>query len=150
MVKKMTEKIIQFIANYDDWVSIKKLKIDDSTDPRTVMEFLTSLGTGIDSKIESNLGKAVDLDKLNNAIEEVAVGKSEEEIASALKEVTSRKIGSIIKEITSLDGLQKNEIKELDQFCRVYAVKKILKKCRLMIEYSEVEIPGMKKLKKKK
>ncbi|MFH1588185.1 MAG: DUF2666 family protein [Candidatus Diapherotrites archaeon] len=146
----MSEKTIQFMANYDDWTSIKKLKIDESTDPKTIMEFLTSLGYGIDSKIESNMGKIIALDKLNAAINEVNAGKGEQEIAEALKEIGSRKVGAVIKEITALDGLQKNEIKELDQFCRVYAQKKILKKCGLMIDYSEVEIPGMKRLKKNK
>ena len=37
------EKCIQFIANYDDWVSIKKMKITEATGAKTVLEFLASL-----------------------------------------------------------------------------------------------------------
>ena len=55
------DKVIQFIANYDDWVAVKKLKIEEKTDPRTIMEFLAGLGIGIDRKIEQNLGKATTL-----------------------------------------------------------------------------------------
>ena len=67
----------------------------------------------------------------------------------ALKAVTKRNISSIIKEITNLPGLQKNEIKELNEFCKVYAIRRILKNCTLMIDYSEIKIPGMRKTKKK-
>ncbi|MBN2127248.1 MAG: DUF2666 family protein [Candidatus Diapherotrites archaeon] len=143
------DKTIQFIANYDDWVSIKKLKIEPGMEPKTVMEFLASLGTGIDKKVEENLGKTIDLNKLNKEIDEIKTGKTEEEISEALKAVTKRNISAVIKEITSLPDLQKNEIKELEEFCKVYAVKKILKKCELMIDYSEIKIPGMRKTKVK-
>lgn len=144
------EKSIQFVANYDGWVSVKKLKIEEKTDSKTVMEFLASLGTGIDSKIAFNLGKIVDLKKLDTAIKDIKPGKTEEEIAIALKELNSRKVSQAIKETTELLELQANEKKELEQFCRVYAARKILSECGIMVDYSGIEIPGMKRLKKKK
>ena len=64
------EKFIQFVANYEDWVSVKKLKVEPGMEPRTVMEFLASLGTGIDKKVEENLRKCVALDKLDAALKE--------------------------------------------------------------------------------
>lgn len=142
------EKYIQFVANYDDWVSIKKLKIEPVTDPRTVMEFLASLGTGIDSKIEANLRKLVALDRVDAAIAELGLGKKD--TAKAIEEVGSRKVNSAIKEIVALPTLQTGEQKELEQFCRVYAMRKTLKECGLMVDYTGVEIPGMKRLMKKK
>jgi hypothetical protein len=144
------DKTIQFIANYDDWVSIKKLKIEEKMEPKTIMEFLASLGTGIDGKVEENLRKTLDLNKLDKEINEINTGKTEKEISEALKAVTKRNVSSVIKEITEKLELQKNEKKELEQFCKVYAIRKILKKCELMIDYSEIDIPGMKRLKKKK
>ncbi len=33
------EKYINFIANYDDWVAIKKLKVEPATQPTTIREF---------------------------------------------------------------------------------------------------------------
>jgi len=29
---------IQFVANYGDWIAVKKLKIDEKMDARTIME----------------------------------------------------------------------------------------------------------------
>jgi len=143
----MSEKNIQFIANYDDWVCIKKLKIEEKTDPRTIMEFLAGLGTGIDRKIEANLRKIVDLEKLDAALAEETSGK---DIAAALAAANSRKVSAIINEITTLPELQKNEQKELQGFCKVYALKKTLKEAGLKIDYSEIEIPGIKRIKKVK
>ena len=142
------EKYIQFISNYDDWVSIKKLKIEGVTDPRTIMEFLASLGTGIDNKIEANLRKIVPLDKVDAAIAELGLGKKD--VGRALEEINSRKVGAVIKEIVELPQYQTGEKKELEQFCKVYATKKALKECGLWVDYTGVEIPGMKRLMKKK
>lgn len=144
----MSEKYIQFVANYDDWVAIKKLKIEAATDPKTVMEFLASLTMSVDRKVEENLGKIVDLEKLNAVIKEIPVGKSEEEVANVLREVNTRKVSAVINEITGIPSFQKNVQKELAGFCRVYAVRKLLKECKAMIDYSEIEIPGMKRVMK--
>jgi hypothetical protein len=144
------EKVVQFIANYDEWRAVKKLKIDEKTDPRTVMEFLASLSMGLDAKVEENLGKVVELDKINSALGEIEYGKTEEEIAAALKAVNSRKVASAIKEASKKPGLQKNEQKELEQFCIVYATKKALKNCGMEIDYSNIKIPGLKRLKRTK
>ncbi len=141
------EKYISFISNYDDWVSIKKLKIEPATDPRTIVEFLASLSMGIDGKVEQNLGKIVDLKKLDAAINEIGLGKKD--VAKALEEVSSRKVNAVIKEITEIPKFQKNEQKEVGDFCRAYAIRKALKLCGLMVDYSDVNIPGMKRMKKK-
>jgi hypothetical protein len=149
MVKTMADdKYISFISNYDDWVSIKKLKIEPATDPKTIMEFLASLNNGIDAKVEANLGKIIDLKRIDAAINEI--GLERKDIAKALEEVSSRKVNAVIKEITALPNLQKNEQGEMEDFCRVYAMRKALKACGLQVDYSEVEIPGMKRLKKAK
>ncbi len=142
------EKYINFIANFDDWVSIKKLKIEPETDAKMIMEFLASLGISIDAKIEQNLGKIVDLSKVDAAIAELELGKKD--TAKALESIGSRKVSSVIKEITEGLGLQKNETKEMQEFCKVYAMKKALKQCGLQVDFSEIKIPGMKKAKKKK
>jgi len=145
----MSDKYIQFMANYDDWVSIRKLKIEEATDPRSIMEFLGSLGTSIDSKVEDNLRKIVKLERVDEAIAALDIGKKD--TAKALEEVNSRKVGSAIKEIVEeLKGLSKPEKKEVEQFCRLYAMKKALKQTGIMVDYSEINIPGMKRLKKKK
>ena len=144
------ENVIQFVANYGGWQAVKKIKIEEKTTPQMVMEFLSSLGTSLDSKIEANLKKTVELDSVDVAIAGIGCGKSEEEIASALKSVNSRAVSSAINSVCEKPELQKNEQKELKQFCKVYATRKVLKNCGLEVDYSNIDIPGMKRVKKKK
>jgi len=139
------DEIIQFMANYSGWKAIKKLKVEPATDPRTVMEFLASLGMSFDRKIEENLRKVVELDKVDAAIEEAGIGKRD--VADAIAEVNSRKVNSLINEICKKPELQKNEQKELIGFCKVYAMRKALLKAELNIDYSSIKIPGIKKKK---
>ncbi|MDD3083946.1 MAG: DUF2666 family protein [Candidatus ainarchaeum sp.] len=139
---------IQLVANYDDWKAIKKITITEKTDPKTIMEFLAGMMRSTDNKIEQNLKKIVDLEKIDKAIEEIELGKKD--VGKAIEEVSSRKVNSVINEITKIDSLQKNEQKELQGFCKAYAMRKALQKCEIIVDYSEVEIPGMKRLMKKK
>lgn len=144
------EEGIQFVANYGEWKAIKKLKIEPATDSRMIMEFLASLETGIDRKIEENLRKIVDLTKVDAAIRELGLGKGGENVAIAIAEVGSRKVNSVITEVCTKPELQKNEQKELIGFCKVYAMRKALNETGLSVDYSSVKIPGMKRLMKKK
>jgi len=143
------EESIQFIANCQGWQAVKKLKVTEATAPKTVMEFLASLGTGIDRKVEENLGKIIELSKLDSAIREV-LGEEKKSIGEILEEINSRKINSVINSLSEKPELQKNEQKELAEFMKVYAMKKALKELKLKIDYSEIEIPGMRKIKKAK
>ncbi|HIH21954.1 MAG: DUF2666 family protein [Candidatus Diapherotrites archaeon] len=148
----MSEKYIQMVANYDGWVAVKKLKIEPSTDSRTVMQFLASLGISLDKKVEENLAKIVDLKKLDSALEELSVGKNSENIALIIEAASSGKVNRVIKEICELESLQAKEKTELQEFCKVYALKKAFKKAGLFIDYSTIQlkIPGMKKSRAKK
>ncbi len=142
------EGTIQLVANYDDWKAVKKITITDKTLPLTVAEFLASLTNSVDNKIESNLRKIVDLNKVDVAIKELGIGKGD--VAKAIEEVNSRKVNKVINEITQIDDFQKNVQKELAGFCKAYAMRKALKECEIIVDYSEVEIPGMNRLKKTK
>jgi len=144
------DESIQFISNYSDWKAIKKLKIEAATDPKTVMEFLASLGTSFDRKIEENLRKLVELDRVDEAIAEVEAGKGKEQIAEVIAQVNGRNVNRAIKEVCEKPELQKNEQKELIGFCKVYAMRKALGNAGLFVDYTSVEIPGMKRLMKKK
>ncbi|MFH1239774.1 MAG: DUF2666 family protein [Candidatus Diapherotrites archaeon] len=145
------DKQIQFISNYEDWVAIKKLTITEKTQPKTVMEFLAGLTISIDRKVEDNLRKIVALDKLDTVLkEELASGKGADNIGKNLAAVAGVKVNRVINEICEIEGMQKNEKKELIDFCKVYAMRKALKEVKLMIDYSEIDIPGMKRLKTKK
>lgn len=144
------EGYIQFVSNYGEWQAVKKLKITEKMDPRTVMEFLASLNTGIDNKVEVNLKKIVNLSAVDKAVaEEVSKGKTESDIAKAIAVVNSTKITKLInEEIEKLTQLQEGERKEVKEFCKVYALRKAMKTLELAIDYSQIQIPGMKRVMK--
>ncbi|MDD3160261.1 MAG: DUF2666 family protein [Candidatus ainarchaeum sp.] len=137
---------IQLIANYDDWKAIKKITITDQTDPLVIAEFLSSLTYSVDGKIENNLRKIIDLDKVDKAINELGLGKKD--IGKALEEVNSRNISKVISEITSLDKFNGPTQKELMQMCKIYATKKAINSCGLLVEYYQADIPTLKRAKK--
>ncbi|MFH0954767.1 MAG: DUF2666 family protein [Candidatus Micrarchaeota archaeon] len=144
----MSEQYIQFVANYDDWAAIKKLKIEPATDPRTIAEFLASMTFSVDRKIAENLGKITDIKKLDAVLDQVQAGKTEDEIAGVLKELNTRKVSQVINEISAIPSLQKGEQKEVADFLRAYASRKLLKACGVVVDYSEIKIPGMKRVMK--
>jgi len=143
------EETIQFIANTKGWISIKKMKITEQTDPKSIMEFLASLGTGLDRKVEESLGKIVEIEKLNSVLDEVLneTGKSSGEIIQAMN---GRKISAVVNELVEQDKWQTGEKKEVAEFLKVYATRKALKTIKVRVDYSEIKIPGMKKVKKAK
>ncbi len=149
---RMEDEYIQLVANYGEWKAVKKLKIEPATDARTVLQFLASLGISLDNKIEQNLRKSVEIQKLDAVLAELPKGKSEEEISEILKAVSSGKVNKVIAEISKAKEISGKELAELQEFCKVYALKKALKESGLFIDYSAVhlQIPGMKKSKAKK
>lgn len=147
----MAEQGIMFVANMGNWQSVKKLTMEEKTDPRSIMEFLASLNTGLDNKVEENLRKIVALDKVDTFVKEelAGKGKTENEIASVLATLKGPKLGKVLNEICELPELQKGEQNEVKDFCRVYALRKALKQLGVMLDYSQIEIPGMKRVMKK-
>ena len=139
---------IQLVANYADWKAIKKITITNVTQPLSIAEFLASLTYSTDEKIEDNLRKTVDLDKVDAAIKELGLGKGD--IGMTIKEVSSRKIGAVINEVCKLDKFNGPTKKEVIGLCKIYAVKKALKACGILSSYHEAEIPTLKRAKKAK
>lgn len=147
----MADEYIQFVANYGEWKSIKKLKIEGKTDPRTIMEFLASLNTSLDKKMEANLARLVDLPVLQKALDEelAGIGKGEAGIAKALGAISGARLGKTINAICEKPEWQKGEQEEIKGFCRALVCRKALKAANVMVDYSQIEIPGMKRLMKK-
>lgn len=143
----MEENYIQFVANYGDWKAVKKLKVESATEAKTIMRFLASLSIGIDRKVEENLRKILKLEKVDEALTEIAKGKKAENAAEVIASASSGKVNKAINEITSSLDLQAKEKKELQEFCKVYVLKKAFKECGLNVDYSTIQlnIPGMRK-----
>lgn len=145
---RFLEGSIQLIANYDDWKAVRKQTITEKTDPLTVTEFLAGLTNSVDSKVEFNLKKIADLEKLDKTIESLGLTKGD--ATKAMEEINSRAISKAINEISTNEKYQKNQQKEIADFLKVYATRKALKACGLMVDYTQIEIPGMGRLKKTK
>lgn len=143
----MEESYIQFIANYAGWKAIRKIKVDEKTKDTDVVYFLMSLSQSFDNKIEISLRKAVALEKLDAVIKEAGSVKKagSAEIASVLEFANSRKVNQAINEISEKEGLSKDEKEALKAACKVYALKKILTNNGLLVDYSQVKIPGTRK-----
>ncbi|MBT4192227.1 MAG: DUF2666 family protein [Candidatus Diapherotrites archaeon] len=139
---------IQLVANYDDWKAIKKITITDVTAPLAIAEFLASLTYSTDDKIEENLGKTIELEKIDSALSELDLGKKD--VGKAIAEVNTRAISKVINEICKLDKFNGPTQKELIQLCKVYATKKALKACGILSAYHEADISTLKRAKKAK
>lgn len=145
----MEEESIQFIANTKGWTSIKKMKVTPATDPRAFLEFLASLNTGIDRKVEEFLGRIVDLSKVDKVLSELFEGKAKPE--EIIQKVNGPTVNRVVSELTTaLTHFQPGEQKEIAEFLKVYAMRKALKQNKIRVDYSEIDIPGMKRLKKVK
>ena len=142
------EEQIQLVANYGDWKAIKKITITNETAPLAIAEFLASLTYSADEKIENNLAKTVELSKVDSALAELELGKGD--ASEAIKEVNTRAVSKIINEICKISKFNGPTQKELISLCKIYAIKKALKACGIMIEYSQAEIPSLKRAKKAK
>ena len=152
MLSLMDEQYVQFAANYADWKSVKKLLVEASTQPRVIMQFLASLCIGVDRKVEENLRRTVSLGKVDEALKSVQAGKDASSVANVIAEVNSRKVNSVIKDVCSVvEGVSSPEKKELEEFCKVYALKKALSSAGFFVDYSSInlKVPGMKKKKGK-
>lgn len=134
---------IQFVARFKDWTAVRKLSIKEKTDPLTVMEFLAGLSESFDGKIEEFLAKEVDLKELNKTLNEVleGVGKGKKGVSEALSKVNGMKVNRTISKLCKGLNKQKKEKKEIKEFCKIYAMRKALKKVGLRADYSTIESP---------
>jgi hypothetical protein len=137
---------VQLIANYDDWKVVKKITITEKTDPLVIAEFLAGLTYSVDGKIEDNLRKVIELEKLDAAIKELNLDKSD--VGKAINEVSSRSVSKVINEICKLDKFSGPVQKELIGLCKIYATKEAIRHCGLNVEYYEAELPNLKRAKK--
>jgi hypothetical protein len=136
------EGVIQFIANYDDWKCIKKMKITEKSNPLTVLEFLGSYSVSLEKKLEEYLGEIINLESFNKFLKEAPVGKNASAVSKTIRFLQSTALENKISELTS-DA-------QTSSFLKIYAVRKLLKASSQFAEFSTVDIPGLKRLLKKK
>ncbi len=141
-IKGKNEGSIQLISNNKQWPCVKKMAMEETTSPRTIMEFMGSFVVSMDNKIESYLSKLVDLNKIDEALANGPQGKT----ASDLDKLFLFLDGHELKQ--AISSLTKDA--QLEKWLHVYACRNALEKCKIFVKYSQVEIPGLKRLLKKK
>ncbi|QQR93044.1 MAG: DUF2666 family protein [Candidatus Iainarchaeum archaeon] len=138
----LTPAKIQFIANYPAWQCIKKFAVTEQTDPKTVGEFFVSYSISIENRLEKYLSQSVDMQKVKELIAAAPTGKTAGDIPSFLQYVSS----STLEQRAHTIG--KNP--HMGKIVHAYIVRTLFKQNGLMGDYSGVEIPGLKRLMKKK
>ncbi|MEK6970952.1 MAG: hypothetical protein AABW68_04690 [archaeon] len=147
-VKSITEGKIQLIAQYPGWQAVKKLTVTEQTLPRTFMEFLGSFSVSMENKLESYLRKTVDLGRVDEALRMGPPGKT----ASDLEKISAFYAGSELNGVihTLSKSAKGIEPLRMEAILRAYAARKLLEPTKQYALYSQVEIPGLKRLLKKK
>lgn len=139
----MTSGEIQFIANYDEWKAIKKLKIDENVPALDITDFLASISISFDKKIEDNLKKICNLKPIEDYIATLVEGKTkkEEDFAKILKGLASPNTGKAITSAMENAQLEPKEKDKLKIYLKIYITKTALSKAGLEIDYTKVPIP---------
>lgn len=141
---------IQFIANYDAWKCVKKFTITELTDPKTVCEFFVSYSISLDNRMEKYLAQVVDISKIQALISSAPAGKTAQEVPGILQYVASPALAQKCHAIASTSKAEKSQHVLLGKLVHAHVVRVILKQNGMAGDYSEVAIPGLKRLMKKK
>ena len=138
---------IKFIANFKDWQAVKNCKIDDKTKPEDIVFYLMSITQSFDNRLESFVKKTLDEKTINDLIEEAGKASkgNAENIAKALEFINSRKVNATINELIEKKGLVKQERDGLNVCVKVVVARKILGNNGLMVDFSQIKIPGSRK-----
>lgn len=133
------ENTIQFIAKDGDKVVIKKLKPDEHH-PIDVVFFLSSTLDSMYNWIENYLKKAIDLEPIEKAVNDIVEGKrlSKNAVAEIVITVNGPKINKLINQLTEplAETYQKKELNALQTLLKAYALRKAFEKLGLKVDYN--------------
>lgn len=141
---------ITMISNNVQWSCVKKMSMLEETSPRTIMEFMGSFSVSMDNKMEHYLGKIVDLKKMGTFLDSSPSGKSAGELESVFRFLAGSELTKNIEQLVANSNISMSEKEKLVKLLHVYAVRCVLEKCKVFVKYAQVDIPGLKRLLKKK
>ena len=141
----MDDGFIQFIANYDEWKCIKKYRTVPTTNPLTFSEFLASYSITLDQRFVMYLRTFLDMKQLDTVLSE-SPGKAAS-VGELLTFLSSSRVVSTIQKIAEKDSKNANEIESI---LKAYSARKVLREKGMIVEYAQVDIPGLKRLINKK
>ncbi len=141
----MSEEQIQFVANVDKFVSVKKLKIEPKVTKEDIVEFFASIQFSCNQKIDDFLEKIVDVVKLQEQTNQLFDLKFNEFYEEINKPKTKKIITSLLP--SHIEKKQKDAYVEA---IRVYLLNKFCVKNKIILSYNQVVFPSKKKIMKKK
>jgi len=140
------DESIQFIANFDKFVSIKKLTIDKEVGPKEVIEFLTSVQFTTSQKIKDYIGKIIDAKSFDEKTKNLFTLN----LGQFIEEVNSNGTKKIIKEFLPAD-LEKKELKDAyTELFKIYLIEKYAIEKKASFAAHHIVFPANKKLMKSK
>lgn len=142
----MVEESIQFIANFDKFISIKKLTIDKDVAPRDVIEFLASVQFTTNQKIKDYICKITDV----KGLEEKTNHLMALNLGQFIEEVNSGATKKVLREFMPRDLENKAEKDAYTELLKVYLIEKYAIEKKLVIGAQHIVFPSNKKLMKKK
>lgn len=146
----LTPGKIQFISNYPGWQCIKKFAITELTDPKTVSEFFVSYSISLDNRMERYLAQFLDMKKVQELISAAPSGKTAGDVPAMLEYVSSPSLQQKAHAIANASRMDKSFHSTLGKLAHAHIIRGIFKQNGLSGDYSGVEIPGLKRLMKKK
>lgn len=147
-IKPIKEGKIQLIANYSEWQAVKKMVVVEKTLPRTFMEFLGSFSVSMENKLESYLKKVIDLKRIDEVLKKAPQGKTAPDLEKMSQFYAGHELNGVIDSVSkTAKGIEPLKVAEL---LRIYSARKLIEPTKQCALYSQVEIPGLKRLLKKK
>ncbi len=141
----MSEEQIQFVANLGNFVSVKKLKIENKVTKEDVVEFLASIQFTCNQKITEYLEKIVDCNKLLEQTNDLF----NLELNDFYNTINSAKIKKTIASVIP-GHIEKKQKDAYVDAMRVFLLNKYCAEKSLIFGYNQVVFPSKKKIMKKK
>jgi hypothetical protein len=141
----MSEQQIQFIANLDNFVSVKKLKIEKQVTNQDIIEFLASIQFSCNQKITDYLEKIIDSKKLLEETKDLFnLG-----VEDFYNQINTAKLKKIITNAFSID-LDKKQKEAYVGAVKVYLLNKYCLDKNITLGYNHVVFPSKKRIMKLK
>ncbi len=130
----------QLIANYSEWKCVKKFRVEENTNRRTVAELVTSYGITLDLRFEEYLHSHGKIDVLDTMLQKAPdKSASLKEMMNFLK---SAEMNTTIQKVAAFGGFP-----EYANVLHAYAIRKVLKTRGLIVDYSQIKsLPGWKRV----
>jgi hypothetical protein len=143
----MSEESIQFFANMDGFVSIKKLKKTDDLKIEDIIEYLASIQFTCNNRIGFYLEKLIDFKEINKFVEDNKLYNLD--FKEFYDQIYSRKLKSIINKSIP-NHIEKQQRKCYIEAIKIYLLDKYMFLKKKNIAYHHIVFPSKKKIMKKK